>query len=72
MNYLLRTRTNPFGEKFAQLFYVWSNQEHVAANFSDDKNAVSLCHGNSYYRKHYRIIKYLEERGFDLADADNR
>ncbi|MBD3310852.1 hypothetical protein GF351_06560 [Candidatus Woesearchaeota archaeon] len=70
MNYQLRTKTNPLDEKFAQLYYVWDNEEHISANFSDTKNAVSLCDGNSYYRTHYRIVKYLEERGFNLASAD--
>jgi hypothetical protein len=70
MNYQLRTKTNPFEEKFVQLFYVLDNKEHIAANFSDTKNAVSLFDGNSYYRTHYRIVKYLEDRGFDLVSAD--
>ncbi len=72
MNYRLRTKTNPFGEKFAQLFYVWDHQEHITANFSDTKNAVRLCDGNLYYRTHYQIVKYLEERGFDLVSADRK
>ncbi len=72
MNYQLRTRNNPFDERFAQLFYVWNGEDHIAANFSDTKNAVILCDGNSYYRTHYRIVKYLEERGFDLASADKK
>ena len=70
MNYQLRTRVNALDEKFAQLFYVWDGQEHIAANFSDTKNAVNLCHGNSYYRTQYRIIKYFEKRGFNLVAAN--
>ena len=71
-NYQLRTKTNEFDEKFAQLFYVSpsTGRENIAANFSDSENAVKLCLGNEYYRIFYRIIKYLEKRGFDLASAD--
>tara|TARA_Y100000310_G_C20656646_1_gene802304 strand:+ start:629 stop:937 length:309 start_codon:yes stop_codon:yes gene_type:complete len=69
--YQLRVRTSAVGgKKFAQLFYVWDEDESIAANFSDNKDAVSLCQGNKYYRTHYRIIKFLEGRGFDLATAD--
>lgn len=72
MNYQLRRKTNPFGEKFAQLYYVYDNEESIAANFSDTKDAVKLCDGNEYYRTYYRIIKFLEERGFDLESNNSR
>ena len=69
-NYQLRTRTNTFDETFAQLFYVFGEEEHITANFSDLEDAVILVDGNSFYRTCYKIIKYLEERGFDLSSAD--
>ena len=71
-SYQLRIKTNPFDEKFAQLFYVRNNIEHVAANFSDTKDAVMLADGDSCYRTFYRIIRYLEGRGFDLVSADRQ
>jgi len=45
--------------------------ETVVANFSDSKNAIRLHQGNEYYRTHFRIIKYLEGRGFDLEAANS-
>lgn len=56
---------------FAQLTYnPEGHSSKVVVNFSDDKNAVSLYMGNRYYRTFYRIIRYLEQRGFDLKRAD--
>lgn len=77
VNYQLRKGINPQNIQFAQLYYHWINEkrineEIIAANFSDTKDAVILCHGNKYYRTHYRIIKYLEKRGFGLESADSR
>ena len=75
-NYQLRIKPlNHFFDKdrkFAQLYFVTaqSHEEVICVNFSDDKNAVHLCQGNEYYRTHYRIVKYLEGRGFDLETAD--
>ncbi len=72
MRYQLRTKSDPFDKPFAQLFYILDHGEYIAVNFSDSKDAVKLCHGNLYYRTHYRIIKYLEGRGFDLVSADSK
>ena len=69
--YQLRKKTNVQDIKFAQLFYVYDDKEYISANFSDTKNAVKIIHGNSYYRTHYKIIKYLESQGFDLLSADS-
>lgn len=69
--YKLRTKIDTFGEPFAQLYFIEDNHEKIAANFSDDKNAVSLCQGNTYYRTIYRVVKYLEKRGFDLKKANS-
>ena len=69
-NYQLRKRRNCQDIDFAQLFYLEGKEEKIAANFSDTKNAVHLCQGNTYYRTMYSIIKYLGRRGFDLDSAE--
>jgi hypothetical protein len=71
-NYQIRKRNDIWGEPFAQLFFDYDNQEHIAANFGDHKNAVSIFIGNTYYRTMYRIVKYLEKQGFDLESANKK
>ncbi len=71
-SYQLRRKTNVQELDFAQLYYEYEGEEHISANFSDSPNAVSLCHGNTYYRTMYRVVEYLESRGFDLASADGQ
>jgi len=76
VTYQLRRKTNTLGITFAQLFCVFEEGEQkrelIAANFSDTENAVTLCQGAQHYRTYYRIIKFLESKGFDLESADSR
>ena len=72
--YQLRRKKNFQQVEFSQLYYVYTpygkNQpeEQICVNFSDEENSVSLCRGNHYFRTHYRITKYLEQQGFNLAE----
>lgn len=68
---LLRVQEDPGREDFAQLYYIHKESEIIVANFSDDSHGVTLCVGDSCYKIFYRIIKYLEGRGFDLESADS-
>lgn len=68
---LLRVKADHLGCDFAQLYHVYEERDIIVANFSDTKDAVRLVVGNRYYRTFYRIIKYLEGRGFDLESADS-
>ena len=68
---LLRVKGDPLGKEFAQLYYIRDGRDIIVANFFDTNDAVRLVVGNKYYRTFYRIIKYLEERGFDLESADS-
>ena len=68
---LLRVKEDPLGKEFAQLYYIHDERDIIVANFFDTKDAVRLVVGNKYYRTFYRIIKYLEGRGFDLESADS-
>ena len=74
--YQLRVREGR-DKEFAQLYYEYDDRvvekkeiEVIVANFGDDENAVNLCKGNDYYRTMYRIVKFLEEQGFDLETAN--
>ncbi len=57
-------------EKWVRVYYEWEGEEHVVMNISDGENAISIYKGNTYYRTVYRVVKYLERRGFDLQAAD--
>lgn len=57
-------------ERWVRVYYEWANEEKIVMNISDSKNAISICIGNTYYRTIYRIVKYLQERGFDLEAAN--
>ena len=78
LSYKLRVKNSSHNQdkKFAQLYYISQRigenkeSEGISVNFSDDENAVVLCQGNKYYRTHYKIIKYLESKGFDLESAN--
>lgn len=68
----LRVKEDSLGKEFAQLYYIHDGRDIIVANFFDTKDAVRLVVGDKYYRTFYRIIKYLEERGFDLESADSK
>ena len=75
VSYEITNKKDPFGDPFVQLYYLQSDGKHlserISANFSHDKDSVSICEGNTFFRNHYKIIKYLENRGFDLASASS-
>lgn len=58
-------------ERWVRVYYEWDNEEKIVMNISDTKNAISICSGNTYYRTIYRIVKYLQDRGFDLEAANS-
>lgn len=67
----LRVIENPWGKGLTQLYYIQKGRDIIVVNFYDTKDAVRLAVGNRCYRTFYRIIKYLEGRGFDLESADS-
>jgi hypothetical protein len=57
---------------FSQVYHVKDGDHISIVSFSDTPNAVKFG-GNGEiisYKTMYRIIKYLERRGFDLEAAD--
>ncbi len=70
VEYQLRVKTSPQEVRFAQLFYVWDEDDRIAANFSDQVDAVTLFEGNNYFRTFPRIVRYLDVRGFDLESLE--
>jgi len=64
--YELRLKVNARLGDFAQLSYELDGDRHTAANFSDTENAVILYAGIGSFGTHHKIIRYLDERGFDL------
>lgn len=53
-NYLIRYRKNTYGEKFAQLYYVYDGKDQIAVNFGDDGtfHAVNSNRGETYLFAH--------------------
>lgn len=56
--------------QWVRVYYEYDNEEKVVMNISDTKDAIIICQGNTYYRTIYRIVKYLQDRGFDLEAAN--
>jgi len=70
INYQLKIGKDFWNHDAAKLYYVEGKEEGLAVTFSDSKNAVRLYQGNTCYGTLHDIIKFLEERGFDLEAAN--
>ena len=57
-------------KQWIRVYYEWEGEERIVMNISDTKDAIDIISGNKYYRTIYRIVKYLQERGFDLDGAN--
>lgn len=67
----LRRKTDSSGIEYAQLIYFYDGDERMLVSFSDTKDAILFSSYESY-STFYRVIKYLESRGFDLEAAASR
>lgn len=58
-------------KQWIRVYYEWEDEERIVMNISDTKDAIDIISGNRYYRTIYRIVKYLQNRGFDLDGAND-